>query len=456
MANLGTAVNPATDKNERRSTRIPETVRLSVSGESKLGNMFSESTLTLAVNCHGCIYPSRNEHRTGSWVTLEFPSQTSVPQSRPVRAQVKFVRAPRYQNDHYEIGVELETPANVWRIASAPEDWLPVPESMSDTADRSQGTTVSTSSEGPRVLEPNMPGRVTASPDQLLRTLEKNLRQAAENAVASAVSSQLNPAINQAITAIDKLSQVTARQIEEHGSRSKSKLIDSVQEELRRQLQADLTQSAEQLQKQLGIALNEIQESSQAVQNNATSEGHIILAESVDFLKQTSSELQRQYTAQLHETTDRASAELSAETVRFSDRQFALLAKQSQAAVGESSSLMETRAAEARSQMETTASAMLADFQRKASAEIEQAAITVQQNFMSSLTSFADEARAQLETKQRAWLVEMARLNEQQCEQFRQRLDEILQSSLVSAISSINEHSTALLKSMTRDPGKTI
>jgi len=456
MANLGTAVNPATDKNERRSTRIPETVRLSVSGESKLGNMFSESTLTLAVNCHGCIYPSRNEHRTGSWVTLEFPSQTSVPQSRPVRAQVKFVRAPRYQNDHYEIGVELETPANVWRIASAPEDWLPVPESMSDTADRSQGTTVSTSSEGPRVLEPNMPGRVTASPDQLLRTLEKNLRQAAENAVASAVASQLHPAINQAITAIDKLSQVTARQIEEHGSRCKGKLIDSAQEELRHQLQADLTHSAEQLQTQLGIALNEIQESSRAVQSNATAEGHLILAESVDFLKQTSSELQRQYTAQLQETTDRASAELSAETVRFSDRQFALLAKQSQAAVGESSSHMETRAAEARSKMETAASEMLSDFQKKAGEQIEQAALTVQHNFMSSLTSFADEARAQMDTKQREWLDEMARLNQQQCEQFRQRLEEILQSSLVTAISSINEHSTVLLRSMSKDAGKPI
>ena len=455
MANLGTAVNPATDKNERRSTRIPETVRLSVSGESKLGNMFSESTLTLAVNCHGCIYPSRNEHRTGSWVTLEFPSQTSVPQNRPVRAQVKFVRAPRYQNDHYEIGVELETPANVWRIPSAPEDWLPVPESTSDTAD-SQGATVSTSSQAPRVLEPDMPVRVTASPDQLLRTLEKNLRQAAENAVASAMASQLNPAINQAITAIDKLSQVTARQIEEHGSRCKTKLIQSAQEELRHQLQADLTHSAEQLQTQLGIALNEIQESSRAVQNNATSEGHLLLAESVDFLKQTSSELQRQYASQLQETTDRASAELSAETVRFSDRQFALLAKQSQAAVGESSSLMQTRAAETRAQIETAANGMLADFQQKACAEIEQAAITVQQNFMMSLTSFADEARTQLENKQRAWLDEMARLNEQQCEQFRRKLDEILQSSLVTAISSINEHSTALLKSMTKDAGKPI
>jgi hypothetical protein len=224
------------------------------------------------------------------------------------------------------------------------------------------------------VLEPDVPARVTASPDQLLRTLEKNLRQAAENAVASAVSSQLNPAINQAITAIDKLSQVTARQIEEHGSRCKSMLIHSAQDELRSQLQADLTQSEEQLRKQLGMALNEIQETSQTLQNNATSEGHLVLAESVDFLKQASTELQRQYTDQLRETTDRASAELSAETVRFSDRQFALLAKQSQSAVGESSALMETRAAEARSQIETTAHAMLADFQQKASAEIEQAA----------------------------------------------------------------------------------
>jgi transketolase len=141
-----------------------------------------------------------------------------------------------------------------------------------------------------------------------LRTLEKNLRQAAENAVASAVSSQLNPAINQAITAIDKLSQVTARQIEEHGSRCKSMLIHSAQDELRSQLQADLTQSEEQLRKQLGMALNEIQETSQTLQNNATSEGHLVLAESVDFLKLASTELQRQYTDQLRETTDRASA----------------------------------------------------------------------------------------------------------------------------------------------------
>src|ERR1035441_9786531 len=127
MANLGTALNMMTSKDKRRSTRISETVRVSVSGENKLGSVFSESTLTLAVNCHGCIYPSRNEHRTGAWVTLEFPNQQSDPKTHPVRAQVRFVLAPRSPKEPYQVGVELETPANVWRIESTPKDWLRFP-----------------------------------------------------------------------------------------------------------------------------------------------------------------------------------------------------------------------------------------------------------------------------------------------------------------------------------------
>ena len=468
MANLSTARNMMTSKDKRRSTRISETVRVSVSGENKLGSVFSESTLTLAVNCHGCIYPSRNEHRMGAWVTLEFPNQASNPKTHPVRAQVRFVRAPQNPNEHYQVGVELETPANVWQIGSVPKDWLRFPELVSGTAATVLGTTLSTASQvldpppistGTAELkiqastvrpDPDRPGQVASSPDQLLRTLDKHLRQAAEKAVASAVTSQLNPAINQAISAIDKFSQASARQIEEHCSHCKEKVISSARDELCHLLQADLTHSAERLQKQLEVSLNEIRETSHAIAKTATSAGHLILAESVDFLKETSRELQGQYSAQLHETTDRASAELSAETVRFSDRQFALLTKQAQAAVGESSTLLEARAAEARTQLETAANTMLSDFHQKASVEIDQASIDVRQNFMSSLTSFADGVRADWEAKQRAWQDEVARSNEQQCEQFRQRLDAILQSSMVTAISSINEHSTALLNSLAK------
>ena len=119
MADLRTPPNTVMVHDARRSTRISESVRLNVSGQSKVGSMFSELTLTLAVNCHGCIYPSRNEHRTGSWVTLEFPNQQSDPKPHPVRAQVKFVRAPRSPKEHYQVGVELEAPANVWRVSQS-------------------------------------------------------------------------------------------------------------------------------------------------------------------------------------------------------------------------------------------------------------------------------------------------------------------------------------------------
>jgi len=133
MADLSTPPT-VTVCDARRSTRISESVRLSISGQSKVGSSFSEVTLTLAVNCHGCIYPSRNEHRSGSWVTLEFPNQQSDPKAPPVRAQVKFVRAPRNPEEPYQVGVELEAPANVWKVQSIPKDWLRFPVLISGAA----------------------------------------------------------------------------------------------------------------------------------------------------------------------------------------------------------------------------------------------------------------------------------------------------------------------------------
>jgi hypothetical protein len=466
--NVDPAPNALAIKHERRSTRIPEAVRVSVSGQSKAGSPFSELTLTLAVNCHGCVYPSRNEPEKGSWVTLGFPNQISDPKAQPVRAQVRFVRAPQNPNEHCEVGVELESPANIWRIESAPEDWLRFPASLDSTAgDPSR----SSHPMGAQVVEQSAasadaanqklqtstsvsdrPDRVTSSPDQFLRALEKNIRLAAEKAVELAVTSHLNPAVHQAITAIDKFGQAGVRQIAEHSTHCKEKVISLAQDELSHRIQADLTNAEERLEKKLELSLSEIQEKVEEETKNATSKGHLILAESVDFLKDTSRDLQEKFSASLREATDRTAAELSAETVRFSDRQLALLNKQVQAAITESSALLDARAADARSQLETAANTLIDNFNRKASVEIERASVDARQNFMSSLTSFADEARVAWETRQRAWQDEIVRANQQQCEQFRQRLDAILQSSVVTAVSSINQHSSALLNSLSKKP----
>ncbi len=466
MADLGTVPNKLTVRNARRSTRISESVRFRVSGQNKLGGSFSELTLTLAVNCHGCIYPSQSEPRIGSWVTLEFLNQQSDPNAHPVRAQVRFVGAPRSPNEHYQVGVELETPANAWGIGSAPKDWLrfpvlvkgtvqaitpPVGPQVLDPAPLSTGTTEPTPKAPTPPPDPGRLDRMAFSSDQLLRALEKNLQLAAEKAVASAVTSQMDSAVNQAKTVIEKLSQASVRQVEEYCARFQEKLITSAHDELLIRLQADLTHAEERLQKQLEVSLTEFQETTQGVAKRASSETRLVLAESLDFLKETARELQGQFSTQLRETTDRAAAELSAETVRFSDRQLALLAEQAQVAIGEGSTLLDTQAAEARSQLETAANTMLGDFHQKASIEVDQAAIKVRQNFKSSLPSFTDEIRANWEARQRACEDAVARSSENQAEQFRQRLEAILRSSMVNAISAVNEHSSALLNSLSKE-----
>src|SRR6202049_517537 len=123
----------AAASNSRRSTRVFQAVPLSVSGQNRVGNLFLESTSAVAVNCHGCLYPSRHEYRHGSWVTLEVPNQHVNMLARPVRAQVKFIRLPRSPQELYLVGVELENPANVWGITTAPEDWLRFAEAPVNT-----------------------------------------------------------------------------------------------------------------------------------------------------------------------------------------------------------------------------------------------------------------------------------------------------------------------------------
>jgi len=256
-----------------------------------------------------------------------------------VRAQVRFVRAPQNPNEQFLVGVELEAPANVWRVTSIPKDWLKFPVFA--------GTAESMPHASTAPAGPGGPDRVALSPDQLLHVLEKHLRQAAEQAVASAVTSQVNAAVNQSITAIDKFSQASVRQVKEHCVRYQEKLVTLASEEVLRRLQAGLTQAEERLQKQLEVSLTEFENTVQDVTKSEVTEAHLVLAESVDLLKNTARELQDQFSTRLRETTDQAAAELSAETVRFSDRQLALLAKQAQVAIREGSTLLETRAAEA-------------------------------------------------------------------------------------------------------------
>ena len=60
----------------------------------------------------------------GAWVTLAVIDPQNDGKTQQVRAQVKFVRLPRTPRELYQVGVELESPANIWGIETPPRDWL--------------------------------------------------------------------------------------------------------------------------------------------------------------------------------------------------------------------------------------------------------------------------------------------------------------------------------------------
>ncbi|PYU29330.1 MAG: hypothetical protein DMG32_00250 [Acidobacteria bacterium] len=244
----------ATASRARRSTRILEAVRLKIVGESRIGTAQLELTSAVAVSCHGCLYLSRHEHQRDSWMTLEVSNQHTGPKSPPVRAKVRFVRLPGNPRELYGVGVELETPANIWGIKSVPEDWLPYSDSASVATGATEAAgpapeiqTATPSDQGNRISPdssefeasapalfnsgpaPSVPGRNKSQnaanpPDELIRAWEKKLLEVAEQAVVSAVASHVKTAVKEAVNAIEIASQESILKIAD-GARHLDKLL---------------------------------------------------------------------------------------------------------------------------------------------------------------------------------------------------------------------------------------
>ncbi|MGC1492570.1 MAG: hypothetical protein WA798_14460, partial [Candidatus Acidiferrum sp.] len=107
----------------RRSTRVERNLPLVVLGQTKTGLSFQEKTSTVSFNLHGCRYPSRHEYPIGASVGLRVLQPDGESISPVIRAFVKSVHPPASPRELFQVGVELESPANIWNISPAPTDW---------------------------------------------------------------------------------------------------------------------------------------------------------------------------------------------------------------------------------------------------------------------------------------------------------------------------------------------
>ena len=182
----------------RRSERISESIPLIVRGIDLLGQPFEERTSTLALNLHGCRYSSKHHLPRNSWVTLEAPRGGEM---RNVRARVAWIQRPHSVREFFQIGVELESPANIWGMDCAPESWqeaanAPSPEqenpwatketimSMSDMTNPSSQFEPASSAFAPAAATEPEPGNPLLH--DWKAEIEREASRAAESAAAQA------------------------------------------------------------------------------------------------------------------------------------------------------------------------------------------------------------------------------------------------------------------------------
>jgi hypothetical protein len=100
----------------RRSVRLPMAIPVEISYTDQSGQPCLERTQTKDVDRHGARFTSRSSHQVGSKINLGITHL-----GRSAHCRVVWCSAPT--NGSYEVGVELETPENVWGVPFESAAW---------------------------------------------------------------------------------------------------------------------------------------------------------------------------------------------------------------------------------------------------------------------------------------------------------------------------------------------
>jgi hypothetical protein len=258
------ALSSDPEAKKRRSSRIVQSVPIIVEGTSALGHPFRERTSTVIINCHGCKYLSKHFVEEGNWVTLEIVQPEPAAEPRRVRAQVNWTYRPRSVQELFQIGVELETPGNIWGVAFPPEDWFPFPEPAAPeipAATLNPGTApAAPPAEGrpqlvapPRAEAPQadmesavraVTARIVAQEaSRMAQELTAQVQQAAQKAMEEASSTYGDRMIRRALERIEEARKLHASVLQQEWEAG----LESTLRESRGRLATDLAQTTERL-----------------------------------------------------------------------------------------------------------------------------------------------------------------------------------------------------------------
>ncbi len=464
----------------RRSTRIERSVPLIVFGQNRLGEPFVERTVSTSINLHGCRYPSRHDYGVGSWVTLQVVGLNVEPKPPAVRARVRSVHTSQSSRELQQVGVELESPGNVWGIVTPPQDWMtagganatmaqfatavapalePLPTTvkpdelpataehkMAEIATFPSPSPVASKPPAPKLAEAPKPQRVVITPDGLINALQGKLQQAAEKAVQAAVAKKVDEAVREALSTIDDVRNSSVREIEE--------LFPTRVEALKLSSKQDFSgEIASQWKEQMEKYRGQAEEMAQRLEKQAA-ELRRELAKSQEFLERMQREGEPQIHARLNEALARATADFEGSTARTAHRRYEIMLENTHAVTQEALMKLDARSAEVQALVHGAVNSALGAFQRQTDHHVNAVLTETKERAVSALSSLDAESRAACEARRLALETEVARAAERSTEQFRKGMKAFLYSCLVAAVSAVDEHSKSTLDGLVKDNGK--
>lgn len=470
----------------RRSTRIDRTVPLVVVGQTKLGLSFQERTSAVSLNLHGCRYPSRHDYAVGSWIGLQVLEANGENAAPVMRAQVRSIHPPMSPRELYQIGVELEAPANVWGVPSPPEDWqrllgidpskvhdsamaAPAPEPEAHAPEASAPAPAPIKAMPPAGPEYRSTGvtafpappqaapkseRVVITSDQLVAAVQGKLQAAAEKAVHTAINSHLTDAVRQSISKMDEVCKTSIHQIEQHSQERLEVMMRTAREEMMSQMEARLAEDRghwEEMQQSFTARTTELSQRLEAL----AGETQRSLTNAQGVLSRVGTDVEPRILDRLNQSIARAADDFEAAATRVSDRQLVRLMEDKQMVTREAAAQLNAYSADIRAQLQTTAHTTMEEFKRQTEVQVDLIISEATQRVMSQLSALDAENRAAIESRRRSIESDIAHATEQSTEQFRTGMKAFLYSCLVAAVGAVDEHAKTTLDGL-KDPAKAL
>jgi len=473
----------------RRSTRIDRNVPLVVLGQTRTGLSFQEKTSTVSFNLHGCRYPSRHEYPIGSPVGLRVLQPDGESISPVIRAFVKSVHPPASPRELFQVGVELESPANIWNLSSPPPDWSrllggsavsasmatavapalepPGPPSVAAEFSPAVGggepkasqitefpspSPATGSAQPGKEASASKPERVAITIDQLVAAMQGKLQAAAEKVVQNALAEHLDEAIDTALARMEGVRERNLKQLGEFSEQRLESLLRASREEILGHLESRLGEVETRWAEQHDAFRTQAEEIAQRLEM-LSADMQRNLADSQKFIEKTTREIEPQTRGRLDESLGQATEQFEAAADRISDRQLVRVMEATRMVTREAASQLDARVAESRALLHSASGATLEEFRRQAEVQVDLAISETTERVRSALAALDAENRVACENRRRTMIDDVTRTTEQSTEQFRSGIKAFLYSCLVAAVGAVDEHAKTTLDGMVKEPG---